>query len=389
MRVAIYHNLPDGGAIRALFELVQHSYREVDYDLYQLAPVDSGSRYDFKQYVGTLHSANFVYQPSKADLLMEIGTRFGKLRSLQKDIAAQIDAGGYDAVFVHHCGISQTPFLLEYLQTPALYYIQEPRRLSFEPEFYDASRDMIAPWLRPLWGIRQNIIKQLDTENARQAQAVLCNSKFEQKAIRAAYDLSAEVCYLGIDAQIFTYRKETKQPEALLVGTIHPAKGQQRALESVALYNAKQSRKDQLGLTLVYENADPRFVEQLQGLADQKKVRLTLRQGVSDEQLATLYRQSQVTLCVADKEPFGFTPLESTACGTPAVAVKEGGYQETVNQGNGILVAKNPQAIAQGIEAVRSNQWRAADMSRRVRSQWSWEASAQTYLKALRGLIDG
>lgn len=386
MRVAIYHNLPDGGAIRALFELVKHTHQEVDYDLYQLAPVAEGSRFDFRPYVNNISSADFEYRPSKLDLLTEITGGFARLRQLQKTVADQIDTGHYDAVFVHHCGISQTPFLLEYLQTPALYYIQEPRRLSFEPEFYAASKDMVAPWLRPLWESRQQIIKKLDLQNACRAQAVLCNSKFERFAIREAYALTAQLCYLGIDTKTFTYKKQTKQPEALLVGTIHPAKGQRRALEAVALHNSDRSRKS-LSLRLVYETADQRFLTELKNLASQKNVRLNLSQGVSDERLADLYRRSELTLCVADKEPFGFTPLESSACGTPVVAIKEGGYQETVDADNGILVAKDPSSVASGIATALDRAWSSRQMSKDVRSRWSWEASAKVYLRALRKFL--
>jgi glycosyltransferase involved in cell wall biosynthesis len=47
-------------------------------------------------------------------------------------------------------------------------------------------------------------------------------------------------------------------------------------------------------------------------------------------------------------EPFGLAPLEANACGTPVVAVAEGGVRESLTDGdNGILVADaRPETIA-------------------------------------------
>ena len=50
-------------------------------------------------------------------------------------------------------------------------------------------------------------------------------------------------------------------------------------------------------------------------------------------------------------EPFGFAPLEANACGTPVVALAEGGVKETVVTGvNGTLVSdEDPRTVAAAI----------------------------------------
>jgi glycosyltransferase involved in cell wall biosynthesis len=56
-------------------------------------------------------------------------------------------------------------------------------------------------------------------------------------------------------------------------------------------------------------------------------------------------------------EPFGFAPLEANACGTPVIAVAEGGIRETIIHGkNGFLVHQNPQEIAEYILQLIENQ---------------------------------
>jgi glycosyltransferase involved in cell wall biosynthesis len=59
-----------------------------------------------------------------------------------------------------------------------------------------------------------------------------------------------------------------------------------------------------------------------------------------DEEIRTLYRSAAATL-LPGTEDFGIVPLESQACGTPVVALGDGGARETVVDGEtGILVAE-------------------------------------------------
>ena len=63
-----------------------------------------------------------------------------------------------------------------------------------------------------------------------------------------------------------------------------------------------------------------------------------------------LYRSSRLTVCAARLEPFGLTVLESTSCGTPVVAVAQGGYRETVVDGvNGYFAERNAASLGEGI----------------------------------------
>lgn len=379
MRVAIYHNLPDGGAIRALFELVKYSYDQVEYDLYQLAPLDESSRYDLRPYIKNCRSYNFSYKPSRLDLLTEVITQFSKLRNLQEEIAKDIDSNNYDAVFVHHCAIAQTPFLLEHLKTRSLYFIQEPRRLSFEREFYDRSKLMVPITIRIPWAVRQKILKGLDIKNAQRSSEALCNSYFAQKGIRKAYGINAKVCYLGIDSDCFTYKKSVRKNQIVVVGTLHPAKGQDLAIRSLA-----QTAHRNMQLIFIYENYDERYKAELIKLSDRLKVNIIFKQGITDAELVHTYQESKLTLAVATKEPFGFTPIESAACGTPTVAVSEGGYVETIVENeNGFICERNEASIANTIEKSIFKKWDPVKMSREARKMWSWRASANTYLDAL------
>jgi glycosyltransferase involved in cell wall biosynthesis len=65
------------------------------------------------------------------------------------------------------------------------------------------------------------------------------------------------------------------------------------------------------------------------------------------------YNRAKATVCANVLEPFGLVPLESMACGTPVIAVREGGLRESVRDGEtGYLVDRDETALGAAIDAV-------------------------------------
>ncbi|HEX6722988.1 MAG TPA: glycosyltransferase, partial [Burkholderiaceae bacterium] len=92
-------------------------------------------------------------------------------------------------------------------------------------------------------------------------------------------------------------------------------------------------------------------------------------------------------------EPFGITPLEAMACGTPVVGSDVGGIRYSVADGvTGYLVPpREPVMLARRLEQLRSNPALAAAMGRagvhRVRSRFTWDRVATDLLDAYRGAV--
>ena len=98
--------------------------------------------------------------------------------------------------------------------------------------------------------------------------------------------------------------------------------------------------------------------------------------------LRAYYAAANVFVTTPWYEPFGITPLEAMACGTPVVAARVGGLQYTVQDGaTGWLVPPHdPAALAERIAHLHANPWSAARLGRgglaRARSLFSWERVA-------------
>jgi glycosyltransferase involved in cell wall biosynthesis len=71
---------------------------------------------------------------------------------------------------------------------------------------------------------------------------------------------------------------------------------------------------------------------------------------VPAEEVVSRMQHSRAVICAAD-EDLGLVPLEAQACGTPCVALRKGGYLETVEpRKSGVFFATaRPEDIAKGV----------------------------------------
>jgi glycosyltransferase involved in cell wall biosynthesis len=161
------------------------------------------------------------------------------------------------------------------------------------------------------------------------------------------------------DEVIENLKKENKGPDG-------------RSLEDrfVVLFNSRNARRKHSG-TLVFwfkeflervgkdkavlimhtEPTDPngpnlmQIVEDLE--LDSGEV-LFSRDKISEQQIATLYNVADVTVNISDAEGFGLSCLESLACETPVVAVRTGGLQDQLTDGEnqfGVMIEPSSQQV--------------------------------------------
>lgn len=400
MRVAIYHNLPPGGALRVLAEFVRRTRGEHEYDLYT---VDLGRNdgFAYTRDRAEQHDLTpFVARSFRYPVLGPAGSRVvtGRLWMATaplwlwragRRIAADIDARGYDVALVHPCQVTHTPSLLRRLSVPSLHYMQEPRRRSFEVGFQGPppGTSLVHRTVRLA---QERVLRRSDRAAALAADRIACNSCYSAESIQRSYGRDPVVCHPGVDTDVFDIGPGVEfagRPSVLSVGALEAVKGHDQVVRAVALV----PEDDRPALDLVYERCDESYRTEVERLAASTGVELRLHRGISDSELARLYRSAAVTVLAARLEPFGLVALESMACGTPVVAVREAGYRETVEHGRGgYLVERSPAALAGGIARVlRGDLGRSpAAVRAGVVQRWGWDAAVKRQLELLVATAD-
>lgn len=380
MRIAVVANLPPGGARRAAYELVRHTVGDHDYDYHRIAFPVAGDRLAEKQDIGSLAKEVFDYPfrpatagPESIRRVLDICA----MTSLQESVAREIDRLGYDLVFAHHDRLTHAPALLRFLRTPSLYYLQEPRRQSFEYTMMHRHRpaaglgpkaSRLAASTFDLW------MKEADIRASRAATHLVANSYHSAESIYRAYGRHPAVSYLGVDEEVFRLGSAERHG-VVAVGALDPIKGHDQVIEALGCLPVPARPP----LTVVFDRERPGVRDRLVALAADRGVDLRLRGGIGDQQLVELYRSSVATICAGAVEPFGLTTIESLACGTPVVAVNEGGYREVVTHGeNGFLVDRRPDRLAAAVADVlgHPDRWSGAELRSSVLPFFSWEAAS-------------
>ena len=389
MRIALYHNLPSGGAKRTLTEATKRLAANHHIDVFTLSAANHQFA-DLRPYVAK-HTV-FPFQPrplfqspfGRLNQLLRL-TDLLRLEKVMRRIAGIINRADYDVLLAHPCQFEKSPSLLNYATLPTVYYCQEPLRRLYEPapfRPYDdvaSARRRLLNRLDPLPPLYFNTLKRIDRRNTRRADTVLVNSEFIRASVRQIYGVEAVVSYHGIDAGVFRPLALEKQNIVLTVGSLTPLKGFDFLIEAMA----KLPAANRPVLVIVSNFQNPPEKQFLQQLAVKLRVRVDFLTDISDTELVKLYNQAKVVAYAPLREPFGLVPLEAMACSTPVVAVREGGIPETVIHGQtGTLVARDAAQFAGAVAALLENPALAAAYGENGRAHvlknWTWERAAAT-----------
>ena len=394
MRLAVYENLPPGGALRSAhrlgLELARRGHR---FDLYRLSTYADKGAFDLAPEAERVRT--YPYRPlgglldqrlREGHLFPRSLTLFGPLQALHRRLAAEIATGGYDAVLVHPDAMTYSPYLLRWLGgLPSVYYCQEPPRVESESAVREAHRAELARSPGPVGWVRLAedgwVLGRLaaeDRENARHPTTIAVNSVYSRERAWAAYEREAEVCRLGVDPEAFAPAgpRPARRREVLSVGA--PIDAKNHLLVIAALARLPAEGRPALRVVL----PRPAGADRLRAAAAAARVALEVDPGLGEAELAGRYQSALATGCAARLEPFGLTAIESMAAGTPVVAVREGGFRETVEDGvTGFLVEPDAAALAAGIERLAADPALVERLGEAGRAEvvrsWTWAAGGE------------
>jgi glycosyltransferase involved in cell wall biosynthesis len=383
LRIALFHNLPSGGAKRTTYEQAKRLARCHKVDLFTLSTAEQEYA-DIRPFVG--ETAILPFRPGRLYRSpfgrLNQGVRIVdllRLRRAMRALAEQINRGGYDVALVQPCMFTYSPTMLRGLRVPSLYFRQDPVRWIHDPAIPRPYRKNSLVGRRldridPLYQGYRRLLIQEDTTSMRAATQVVTNSCFMRESLYRLHGVAPPVCYHGVDAELFRPLGLARRPFVVSAGAISPKKGFDFLIRSLASIPAASRPR----LTVASNAAIQEELDYLAQLADDLDVAVDFRYLISDKELVRLYNQAVCTVFAPVMEPFGLVPLESMACGTPVVGIREGGVRETVIDGEtGFLVDRDPTEFAAAIVRLLDDPVLAGRLGRQgracVEERWGWE----------------
>jgi hypothetical protein len=161
LRIAVWHNLPSGGAKRALYNQIKGLLGRGHYIESWCPDIADQKHISLKGLVeehvvpldlGNLSSKSVVY-----DLMKDYESVKILIEAFDKhfrQVANDIEGRDFDVLFVNSCVCFRTSAIAQYVNLPSLIYLGEPYRW-----YYEALPEL--PWLYPRdgeEGIRQDLL---------------------------------------------------------------------------------------------------------------------------------------------------------------------------------------------------------------------------------------
>jgi len=391
LRIAVWHNLPSGGGKRALYDHVKGLVSRGHYveswcpdtaDQVFLPLSSIVKENIISLQFDCVESKQKSYETYKS--LSAVEELIKALENHCQKCANEINQGHFDVLYVGACMFLRTSAIAKYVNIPSAIYLGEPYRWYYEslptlPLVKCNSRSFNDEQV--LAGVQKQMISEL--EYAKTYTRILVNSAYSRESVLRSYNLDSRVCYLGIDTNKYHPTSNRRGKYVLGLGTICHGKGVDRAIRAVSTINPEERPT----LIWVGNGANPDDLPLYNKLAQEQRVNFETRVNISDDEVVQLLSEAVALIYTSRLEPFGLAPLEANACGTPVIAIGEGGVRETIKDKiNGFLVS-NEDAVEIGnkIKIVLDNNdyFNRQSLINYVNDKWSFNQGVDNVEKQL------
>lgn len=366
-KIAIFYNLPGGGSVRYLKKI--HEYLIKNNNKINVFSISE------KKYPKIIkNEKRKIVKPWKTFLGRNLWIFF-RLPRIHRKMSKTINDTDYDFVIIGQDYFTKAPYLLKYIKAKKIYILQEPQREFHEPWA------MHAPYLKDkIANIFRLFIKFIDIKYTKYADLIVCNSKYSKKIIKKIYKRNAQVIYPGVDIEKFKpNRKIRKKKQILLIGGWSKTKGHDFVIKSLG----NLLEKYEIIIVGVGRKKDKKRIIKSSG---RYKNKIKWLGKIEDTKLIRLYQES-ILLCVGYfREPFGMTSIESQACGTPVIGIKEGGFTETlINGETGLLFKREEGEYKRGVmKGIKSNKKLSSNARKNTVKNWSWSKTFKNLNKLIK-----
>lgn len=403
MRVALFHNLPSGGAKRHTFEQIRELAKR-GHEIVEFAPTTADFAFcSLTPFV----KEQRAYQAHKLELLQrrirfatpyvhacQLVAHLRRTQHINRIIASDIDDGNYDLVLAKDCHIIFNPYVLRFLSTPSIFQCHHGGRPTI-----DRTGQENPAQASTAWRLKQAYYYSAHTfvahymhrdamRNIRSATRVLTNSGYSERILFDLFGVDAHAIYPGIDTQVFRPQNLPEADYVLSVGALIYRKGHRFLISALAQLDP--TLRPPLFIAANAIDADEERT--LRAMAVESGVDLRIETITESSRLVSVYSQAKALVYAPLQEALGLAPLEAMACGTPVVAVGEGGVRETVVDGvTGLLVKRDPSQFAERLGHLLSDSSLKQQMSDAaiecVRRNWTWQQAVDNLENEFRLLV--
>lgn len=388
MRIAVTHELPSGGAKRAMFETVRRLAQRHHVDVFTVQGAEHGFC-DLRPVVHRYLVAPFepppmTFEPPFARLnVWQRRRALDQLERIGRETAARIDGGSYDVVYANPSRWTQASTVIRFLKTPSVYRVHDFRAVHEPPirlEYPGSWRGWWSDVLDAADPVRrafERARRHIDERNTRDATIALTDSEFAASNIASIYGRRAIPVGCGADAERFQPRPAGgMENEVISVGAIRAEKGFDFVIRALGRLPAAVRPRLRIAANEDFLPERTRLVD----LARDLDVELRIELHVHPDDLVRHLNAAALFVYASIREPLGVSALEAMACALPVVAVREGGVAESVLDGvTGRLVPRDERAFADAVEALLADAGArgrlGAQARRHVIEHWSWEKS--------------
>lgn len=174
------------------------------------------------------------------------------------------------------------------------------------------------PLTRVLGEVANHFLRIYDYEVSQRPDILVANSKNIKQRINKFYRRDSEIIYPPIDLSEFTLKKEEGE-YFLALNRLVRGKGTEIIVAACSALN----------LPLKVAGTGP----EMENLKKDAGKTVEFLGWVSDQERIKLLSKAKALIVASEDEDFGITAVEAQAAGVPVIAVKAGGYLETVIEG--------------------------------------------------------
>ncbi len=260
------------------------------------------------------------------------------------------DFSEYDLVISSSSAVYFAKSVITKPETLHISYIHTPPRFLYG---YTTSFNYKKHFITRIGGeIINHFLRIYDFEVSQRPDVLIGNSKNVQARIKKFYRRDSVVIYPPINLKEFKGAQGVKGEYFLALNRLVRGKGTEITVEACT----------KLGVPLKVAGSGPEL-ERLKTLVGKS---VEFLGNVSDQERVKLLAGAKALIVASEDEDFGITPVEAQAAGTPVIALRAGGYQETVVEGKtGEFFSEPiPESLMEVIEKFDTKKYKMEDLKK-------------------------